>query len=123
MNKEEEVQIPMCTQVQFNNLLDRFVKNSRELFGEKLKDIILFGSYARGDFDDESDVDIFLLLDIPENEAWKYRNSIVEATSDISLEYDVLISPVVEPFVRYQKYKDVIPFLQNIRNEGVHIGA
>ena len=113
----------MCTQVQFNNLLDRFVKNSRELFGEKIKDIILFGSYARGDFDDESDVDIFLLLDIPENEAWKYRNSIVEATSDISLEYDVLISPVVEPFVRYQKYKDVIPFLQNIRNEGVHIGA
>ena len=42
----------MCTQVQFNNLLDRFVKNSRELFGEKLKEIILFGSYARGDFDE-----------------------------------------------------------------------
>ena len=49
----------MCTQMQLNSLLSEFLKSSKELFGEKLKDIILFGSYARGDYDDESDVDIF----------------------------------------------------------------
>lgn len=113
----------MCTQVQLDNLLSEFSKSSKELFGEKLKDIILFGSYARGDYDDESDVDIFLLMDVPENEVWKYRNSIVEATSDMSLEYDVLISPIIEPLARYQKYKDVIPFLCNIQKEGVSISA
>ena len=38
---------------------------ARESLGDKLDKVILYGSYARGDYDDESDIDIMVLADIP----------------------------------------------------------
>jgi len=40
----------------------------RSALGDKLNKIILYGSYARGDYDVESDIDIMVLADISENE-------------------------------------------------------
>ena len=109
----------MYTEIRIDSLLNDFAENSKRLFGEKLNDIILFGSYARGDYDAESDVDIIMIADISEDELYNYKRSV----ADLSLEYDVLVSPMIEPLARYQKYKDIIPFLNNIQKEGVSIGV
>jgi hypothetical protein len=47
----------MCDDRQVKEITARVVEYSEQKFGESLKDVILFGSHARGDFDDESDID------------------------------------------------------------------
>lgn len=44
-----------------SNLLTEYVSVLKQLYGAKLKKVILFGSYARGDFGPESDIDIMIL--------------------------------------------------------------
>ena len=46
------------------NLMDRYVAEIRKIYGSHVKQIILYGSYARGDYTADSDVDIMILLDI-----------------------------------------------------------
>ncbi len=48
----------MCAPNVLQALLNETAVGLREIFGEKLDSVLLYGSYARGDYDDESDVDI-----------------------------------------------------------------
>lgn len=44
-------------------LLDRLSRGLGELYGERYRGLVLYGSYARGEADEGSDVDLLLLLD------------------------------------------------------------
>lgn len=55
-----------------NTALNKLTKGVQEIFGERAKKVILYGSYARGDFNKHSDIDIMILTDIPEEEMYKY---------------------------------------------------
>ena len=48
----------MCTKDTLNELLQKFKSEAEKVFGSKLQDMILYGSYARGDNTDESDIDV-----------------------------------------------------------------
>ena len=51
-----------------------FAEEAKKIFGEKLKQVILYGSCARGDFQTDSDIDILLLLSVPrENLAFERK--------------------------------------------------
>lgn len=113
----------MCKEAELSQILSVFIKNAKEIFGDKLCDVILFGSYARGDFHSESDIDIMLIADISCEDVMKYLYSFSDPISELSLDYDVVISPVIEPLERYEKYKDVIPFLRNVQKEGIRIAS
>ena len=41
-----------------NKIIDEFVKGAKEILGDRVKKIILYGSYARGDYNEGSDIDI-----------------------------------------------------------------
>lgn len=51
----------MCTENQLKQVLDVVAENARSIFGTSLHSVILFGSYVRGDYDEESDIDILPL--------------------------------------------------------------
>lgn len=67
----------------------------KKLLGEKLKRVILYGSCARGDFNDESDVDFAAMADVELIELENYHNDFVEVELDLSLKYDVDVSILV----------------------------
>ena len=109
----------MCTKNELDYVLNNFVVQVKKQFGDNLKDVILYGSYARGDYNAESDVDVMIIADIEETEVMKHMYAIGEYLGEVLIDHDVVISPVVESYNRYQEYKDVIPFLKNVQKEGI----
>lgn len=46
------------------SLIEQYIAEIKKIYGTHLRKVILFGSYARGDFRPDSDIDIMILLDI-----------------------------------------------------------
>lgn len=71
--------------------LHRLKEDLDALFGSRLRAVVLFGSYARNQFNEESDVDVLVLVDdLRPGE----RNSIIDATVRRSTG-DILLSPLI----------------------------
>lgn len=87
-----------------------------EIYGEELKAVYLYGSYARGDYRDGSDVDVMLLLKNYEN-YWKEYMRSSGYVSDISLKYDVTVSYILIKEIQWKEGDK--PILRNIRREGL----
>ena len=66
-----------------SNLLNQYVELLCQIYGKHLKTVILYGSYARGDYRDDSDIDIMVLLDLEEMDIKKYRHELSGATYDL----------------------------------------
>ena len=84
---------------------------------DDIKLIMLFGSVARGDDSEESDIDILIVSPIAD----KIKPEIHKITMDIILEKDEVISPRLMTEDEFQKVEDY-PFLTNVLKEGVVIG-
>lgn len=100
-------------------LLEALVNRLQPLFGERLKKVILFGSYARGDYDEESDIDIMLLLNEDEEILKEYSDKISEIIVDLDLEYNVVLSTILQSERKFSKYLETMPFYNNVKKEGV----
>ena len=88
------------------------------LYSQRMKDIILFGSYARGDYTKGSDIDLLLLLEGMGDPAAE-RERYFEAICDLSLKYDTVVSVVPMDYEAILSKKT--PFILNARREGVRI--
>ena len=81
----------------------------------------MFGSYARGDYDEESDIDILLVADMPTEDMRRYRESLDSLSGDLLYDYGVLVSIIEKDVETFKKYADVLPFYKKINEEGVKI--
>ncbi len=104
------------TQENLDQLLKELKAGLSDLYKNQLRGVYLFGSYARGDQDDESDVDILIILTRYEN----YRAEIEhtsELVSTLSLKYDVSIS---RKFITEKHWNALdTPLLRNARAEAI----
>jgi predicted nucleotidyltransferase len=89
------------------------------LLGEKLRSVILYGSYARDDYDGESDVDIMALADVKDGEIANFRSAICGLSSDVSLENGVTVSIFLKNGQFFHEHVDVLPFYKNVVLDGV----
>ena len=102
------------------NAVKEFNQKLRSFAGSNIKQILLFGSKARGDYHSESDIDIFVLLDQGDFET---RDRIVDLAYDVFLKYQVQISPRVINMQEYQlSNRWQTSFIKNIQKEGINIG-
>ena len=113
----------MCTEQQIGIITRRIAALAKTVFGEKLRSVILYGSYARGDYDEESDVDIMILVDISREELWRYHDPITTLTSELGLEYDAVIVATLKDTETFDAYFNVMPFYQNVQKEGILIAV
>lgn len=58
------------------NLIDQYIPEIKKIYGLHLRKVILYGSYARRDFEQNSDVDIMILLDISESDLKSYSQKL-----------------------------------------------
>lgn len=109
----------MCNQSVLNNVLVQLTKYSQKLFGDKLKHVILYGSYARGDYNEESDIDVMIMVDMLPEELSKYRWEVSCYCADLNLENNVLISSKLQSYPLFEQWKNTLPFYKNVLRDGV----
>lgn len=109
----------MCDKNLLNELLQKVAEHSKEVFGDKLKSVILYGSYARGDYDEESDIDVMIMVDLPPEELARYREIVIDYCVDLNIEHLVVIMPKLQSLPLFEKWKNALPFYQNVIKEGV----
>ena len=90
----------------------------QKIYATRLKELILFGSYARGDFTEESDIDLLLLLEGLANIATE-RARYFPVISQLSLKFDTVISVIPYDIDEFRSTKT--PFLLNVAKEGIKL--
>ena len=93
------------------------------VFPQNQIEAILFGSYARGDADLDSDIDVLLLIDASRQEIASRNWQVGDLAADLLLDYGVVVSPIVENREYFSRNLDLLPFYRNIDHEGVRISA
>ena len=101
------------------NIVDMFTENVEKLFGNKLSKIILYGSYARGDFRENSDVDIMILVRIPDEEIIEFEDRVYDFVFDIQMDTGTDISAIIKNEEHFEYWVDTLPFYRNVRDEGI----
>ncbi len=106
-----------------NMLLNTISLKSKEIFGSKLIDVKLYGSYARNEYNKDSDIDIALLVSISENEYSFFRKIIAQLAGQLSLDYDITVSIKIfdSDFILSNMF--AVPFYNNIINQGISINV
>lgn len=100
-------------------LLNGYRDAVAQILGERFGRMILFGSYARGDYREESDMDIMILADLCPEEVSGYADKIYDITYDFEVKYGMEINPSVQSVRIYEQWKKVYPFFMNVEKDGV----
>lgn len=101
------------------DLIEEYILELKKIYGTHLRKIILYGSYARGDFRKDSDIDIMILLDLSELDLKEYSQQLSYITFDFNLDNDLDIKPIAKSQAHFDKWIDNYPFYSNIQKEGV----
>lgn len=105
--------------VSLKKVLEDYVKEIKKIFGGSLIKIILYGSYARGDNRENSDIDIMILVSLDNKEIKDKMNELAEVSFEYDINNNINISPIVTNIEQYNRCLSVLPFYKNIENEGV----
>ena len=96
----------------------RVVAAYRKAYGEDIEAIYLYGSYARGDYDEASDIDFAAIVKGEPLDLSKKRELVWTAANEIDLEFDVVSSPMVISSKIFEEYKNEVGYYGNIFKEG-----
>ncbi|MFQ5614768.1 MAG: nucleotidyltransferase domain-containing protein [Anaerolineae bacterium] len=94
-----------------------YITRIRRRFRGRILTVMLFGSKARGDAEPESDIDLLVLVDVETN---RFRSALWRIASDISLDYNVVLSPRVYGQTRWQEMGRIrLPLYRAIVADGI----
>jgi predicted nucleotidyltransferase len=99
-------------------ILQRLKDSLQQLYGERLIDVILFGSYAKQTAHQDSDIDVLIVLAEEFNlDLEMARTS--HLIANFCLEYNILISRLFMSQTYYQTHKSAL--MKNIHQEGIKL--
>ncbi|GHU65004.1 hypothetical protein AGMMS49983_11970 [Clostridia bacterium] len=111
------------TKEQITLITNTVAKAARSELGDRLSGVILYGSYARGDNKEWSDIDIMIVVEADDSEVNQIKELLTECLWDLIYETNLLLSIVVVNQSRYEQYKEILPFYTNVEKEGRRIVA
>lgn len=94
-----------------------FAQELRHRYGDDVLEVRLFGSFARGEADEESDVDVAVVL---ESADWNTRRDVIDLATETGLSRDLLLSPTIfdrETYETWRRHERAL--VQDIEREGV----
>lgn len=106
-----------------HSIVYKFAQQIRVIYGNSLKKIVVYGSYARGDYQENSDIDIMILVDASDSEIKKRFNLVCDLAFDYEMDYGVIISPLVKNEDHFIKWSETLPFYRNVKQEGVIVNG
>ena len=109
--------------VHISDVMQEFAKSVRKILGNSLDSVIVYGSYARGDYSEFSDIDVMLLVSLGEEGIKKISDQISDLAFDFMMKYGVDISPVITNTDHFNYWADNLPYYRNVRDEGVKLSA
>jgi YgiT-type zinc finger domain-containing protein len=111
----------MKPQKEIMAVVNTFARQLNSALGDKLNAVILYGSYARGDYEDGSDVDVMVILNAPNEKTVSFREQIRDIAHHLEDKNEVILSIVIESAENFYKFKDASGFFKNVLNEGIRI--
>ena len=107
-----------CMNKQIEHILSEYRDALMNIYGPRIEKVLLFGSYARGDADSGSDIDVLVILRgdvVPSKEIARTG----KISSSLSLKNDCVISTVFISSDRYPDEKS--PLIMNVHREGISL--
>jgi predicted nucleotidyltransferase len=99
--------------------LKEFLTKLREQHGDKVVLVSLFGSKVRSDFDEESDIDVLLVVENRNSQLWE---DVVEIETELMLKHDAVISSLIMGRENYEWHRQHrAPLYRNIEIEGIEL--
>lgn len=99
-------------------LVEKVKARLHERYGDGIKRVILYGSHARGEATEDSDVDVLVLTD-PSLKRSEVRKSLSDLLFDMLMDEGELVSVIVVPEDFFDNHD--LPFMLNVREEGVTV--
>ena len=113
----------MCTKNQAISILGEAYSACSSIFKGNIKEAYLYGSFARGDYNNESDVDILVTAALDRAEIARFRYALATVSSNLSLKHNVTVSLTVKPHDDFMLYSTTLPFYMNVIKDGIRYGT
>ena len=113
----------MCSQKVLSTITNQIIDAAKGLLGEKLDKVILYGSYARGDYNAESDIDIIVIADVSHEEIKAIEDNLWHIGWELGYEYDVIVTVFLKDCATFNKFLSAEPFYRNVVKDGVILSA
>lgn len=100
-----------------------FSQEVKRVMGDELRKVIVYGSYARGDYNENSDIDVMVLTSLTEEDITEVEYKLYDIAFDFLMEYGVDISVIVKNEEHFKYWLGALPFYDNVEREGVVISG
>lgn len=106
-----------------HDIIMEFARGVKRILGSSLKQVILYGSYARGDYNASSDIDIMVLTTLTDTEIEQVESDIYGLAFDFQMDYGVDISVVIKNEGQFNYWLGALPFYDNVKREGIVVNG
>lgn len=104
--------------------INSFVHESEKILGQNLSKVILYGSYARGEQRENSDIDLMILTSLNnDDEIRKVEKALYDVAFEYEMEHLINISVIVNNEKHFYDWVNDLPFYRNVEQEGVVLVA
>lgn len=104
-----------------HDIIMEFARGVKRILGSSLKQVILYGSYARGDYNVNSDIDIMVLTTLTDAEIEQVESDVYDLAFDFQMDYGGDISVVIKNEGQFNYWLGALPFYDNVLRDGIMI--